>query len=763
MRCTPTLDQRRLSYIATVITLLCPITKGAAELAEVQLAREHGAQASKLLQCCHRFVHGWLAHADPESGLIPQNLQSPQWTPENSAADNYPFMVLSAYFTDEELLYGRLADILRAEIRLTTRVGALPDAFSFDTQNFVRTPLDHDRLIFGASEYCKDGLLPLLELMGRTEWFNRLRAIALDICKYSKTPTQFGPIPSTSAEVNGEMMQVLSRLYPATGDTRFLEMALRLADVYFLEVLPTNGYLPCHTWDFTEHHAVNSVLRLNDHGSEIIGGLSEVFVLAQRYAPAKAEQYAPLMTSMIDILLTKCLNPDGLWFQNVDTATGTGSGGVPDTWGYLFNAIYTYYLMTGEERCRNAVEQAMHAICKHTEWGGADAYADSIESAIILLNRIDIPETWQWVDAMTAKMSAFQQEDGVIEGWHGDGNVARTWLMVALAKTSGCYIRPWRPDVCVGTVRKEASAFISVRADKAWTGRLYFDYPRHREHLGLEPDYPRLNQYPEWFTVEDGFRYRVQRIGTDGSVAGEPVDYDGGELRRGLPVELSAGSEWLAEVTLISAPPHGVPPLSLTGPQWVSARDGVEVVLTVENLAPTATEVLLTTTWGQVEPQQLRLGPGDTGEVKLKGTTTEDVEALISARPGSGRATVYHRLLLVTDPNLTDYIDVFGGGEYQGETYLWLNDGDLTVSLKVAPGKAHVLALYWGSKNDDRSGRLTIQGETQLLSQGGYNGFRWLEVEIPGEKVPVSPLSVIFTKPENGKAAFIARVKVRTR
>ncbi|MBM3500972.1 MAG: hypothetical protein FJX74_20135, partial [Armatimonadetes bacterium] len=412
--------------------------------ADRDLARRHADQANELFARSHRFVEGWLAHRDPVSGLIPQNLQSPVWTPENSAADNYPFMVLTAYFTDEALLAGPLTDILHEEIRLTTRVGALPDAFSFPTQSFTRPEVQIDPLIFGAAEYCKDGLLPMTEVMGRTEWFSRLRAIAAGVCEQAPVQTQFGPIPSTNAEVNGDVMQVVCRLYPATGDERFLRLALTMGDAYFLEVLPGSGGLPCHFWDFSEHRPTNPRLGLNDHGSEILGGLTEVYALAARYAPEKAQEYEPALRRMLDTLLAECRREDGLWFSSFDTVTRVGDGGPPDTWGYILNGVYTGYLLTGEERYRAAVEQAMRAIPSYPEWGGADAFADAIESGIVLLNRIDVPETWRWVDQATAAMSARQQADGVIEGWHGDGNVARTWLLAAMAKTAGCRAQPWR-------------------------------------------------------------------------------------------------------------------------------------------------------------------------------------------------------------------------------------------------------------------------------------------------------------------------------
>ncbi len=736
----------------------------AVEAADIEVARKNGDQAAELFGRCHHFVEGWLAHRDPTSGLIPQNLKSPIWTPENSAADNYPFMVLTAHVTEPELLDGTLTDILHTEIRLTTRVGSLPDAFSFETQTFARRDIDWTRLIFGASEYCKDGLLPVTELMGRGEWFSRLRSIAADICEHAPAQTRFGRLPAVSAEVNGEMMQVVSRLYPATGDPRFLQMALALGDAYFLEVLPGNGFLPCHSWDFNGHAATNPTLRLIDHGSEIVGGLSEVYALACRYAPEKAQEYQPAMRDMMDALLDRCIREDGLWYGSYDTKGGEGSGGPPDTWGYLFNAVYTYHMLSGEDRYRSAVERGMKAICAHEKWGGADAYADSIESAVVLLNRIDVPETWDWVDRMTAAMSAIQKGDGVIEGWHGDGNVARTWLMVALARTQGLRPEPWRPDVRVGAVMSEGKLVLSVRADEAWTGRLRFDHPRHRDHFGVSPNYPRLNEYAEWFTVDDGHLYSVQPIDESGSPTSDvPPVHDGGFLRRGLPLEVQAGGEFLALVEHLGGPPHGIAQLEFRGPNWAAGTGDAEVSLLVKNASRSPAHVRLSSTWGTVAPEQVTLGPRKLAALAVRGAVTEETEAVVTARSGPRTPAASHRIHLVADTNVTDYRDLSGSNTYKDEDYWWLNEGDLDLRLRTEPGRDHVISFYWGCKNDTRIAEMTLGAEKQTLTQSGYDGFQWHDLAVPARQVPGSTLHLTLTRPAEGKPAFLGRVKVRTK
>jgi hypothetical protein len=149
------------------------------------------------------------------------------------------------------------------------------------------------------------------------------------------------------------------------------------------------------------------------------------------------------------------------------------------------------------------------------------------------------PAAADWMDYEMRVMWACQQPDGTIERWHGDGNFARTSIMYALWRTQGLHVEPWRPDVRVGAVRQGDRLLLTLNADEPWSGRLRFDRPRHQAYLRLPVDYPRINQFPEWFTVETGREYRVSK-GTDGR---EDREVQGRELIEGLPVELKGGIE----------------------------------------------------------------------------------------------------------------------------------------------------------------------------------------------------------------------------
>lgn len=103
-----------------------------------------------------------------------------------------------------------MLDILKTEQRLCNRIDRLPDDWDFETQRF-RTPEPNlDNLIFGASEYVKDGLLPLTEWLGASPWSERLLQLLDDILGHARIRTEVGLLPSTSHEVAGEMMQAIA-------------------------------------------------------------------------------------------------------------------------------------------------------------------------------------------------------------------------------------------------------------------------------------------------------------------------------------------------------------------------------------------------------------------------------------------------------------------------------------------------------------------------------------------------------------------------
>lgn len=492
-----------------------------------------GIQANQALKQSHQFVEGWLAHADEKTSLIPRNVHESDyfWNGKDAAADNWPFMVLTTALTDRALYRGRMHDILRTETRLTSRLGALVDPYSFRTDDFLHDVPNRDRMIFESSEYVKDGLMPITEWLGSTPFSDRMIDIVDAVLVHSSFETPFGRLPANDVEVNGEMMQVLSRLRFMTGEERYLDRALQIADYYLLG----------------EHHPTRDLdtLRLRDHGSELISGLTEVYAAAHfARRTTKVEAYRAPLHAMLDRILEVGVNPHGMMYDEINPRTGAvHSAHLADTWGYNYNSYYTVYLLDGVERYREAARTALAALNEHYrvhnwENGSADGIADAVESALNLYAREgDVEGVAAWMDANMQRLLAKQQPSGIVEGWHGDGNFARTAIMWALWKQQGVTLRPWHEDVTLGAVRRGDTLYVHIAADAAWSGELRFDPPRHETVMNLPMDYPRINQFPAWFLVAPRGTYRM--VLTD---EGETT-YRGQTLIEGVSVDVEAGKE----------------------------------------------------------------------------------------------------------------------------------------------------------------------------------------------------------------------------
>jgi len=151
---------------------------------------------------------------------------------------------------------------------------------------------------------------------------------------------------------------------------------------------------------------------------------------------------------------------------------------------------------------------------------------------------------WSLQDSSYQQRAAPWMNSGIIEGWHGDGNFARTSLMYCLWKTQDLTIGPWREDVDFGAVQENETLYISLTAEKDWEGLLIFGKPRHQALLHLPIDYPRINQFPEWYSVSKNSQYRLK-----GEIRGT---YSGEELQKGIPIRLDKEETCHIEVTIHS-------------------------------------------------------------------------------------------------------------------------------------------------------------------------------------------------------------------
>lgn len=484
------------------------------------------------------FTNAWLQKADPESGLIPSNLQSRSdlWDPANAAADNYPYMVLSAYLLDTDLFKGQLLEILHQEKKLSSRWNSLPDEYSFTKKDFVKYPLNRGNVIFGASEYIKDGLIPLNELIGKSPWQDRmmemLDELHLQMEDFKDLEKYFKRAASVE-EINGEMLQTLSRVYWMTGDDKYLNWAISIADHYLIEK------------DLSQIE----YLRLRDHGCEIIGGLSELFLTLHLLSHPKVDVYRPPLYRLLDRILVFGRNTDGLFYNAINLKTKEViDQKIADTWGYILNAYYTVWMVDQKIEYIEAVRKPFKPLNRNYRsynWeprkdleplGSHDGYADAIESGINLYNREKDIDLKNWIDSEIQRMFEMQKANGIIEGWHGDGNFARTALMYGLWKTQGAHLSPWNKNLSLGAVADQKGTYFVVIAKNDWEGQLIFDKIRHKTIWNLPVDYPRINQFPEWFTIDPELTYKLTA-----SEQRHSGTYSGKNLLEGIDLKLSAG------------------------------------------------------------------------------------------------------------------------------------------------------------------------------------------------------------------------------
>jgi len=496
--------------------------------AAFEQAQSSAEIAGYSLSKVHRWLHERaLKQIDPETKLYRAD---GRWNYRDTAADCYPFLVWAAYVVDRDVFDGPVREVLHAERALCNHFGRIPVPYDFGKKGKVEN-LSWDQVVFEASEYVKDGLVAIVEVTGRDEWFERMKGIEEDLWKHARIDTPFGKIPSTNIEVNGEQLQALVRLYTMTKEKKFLEWAERLGDYY----LSKGDFVPS---------------RLRDHGCEIIGGLGLLLAVESGVNPDKARQYAGPIKYMLDEILLRGLNADGMMLNTIAAGPGPHEGRLSDGWGYNYVGYLCYDMAVGKEVYRGQVERTLRNLAKPLyrdyPWEGKsiDGFADSIEGGIYLVNRVPVKEALEWVDReMAANVVRSGEPLETARLWGTmklESNGVRTVLMHALMHTRGLIARPWRRDLKLGAAETGGGLAVVIEAERPWKGKLVFDTPRHQRYMGFRKDWPRMNTLPEWFTVAQRRRYSILYINTK---SGRIVTKSGKELSEGLEIELKGGQQ----------------------------------------------------------------------------------------------------------------------------------------------------------------------------------------------------------------------------
>ena len=81
-----------------------------------------------------------------------------------------------------------------------------------------------------------------------------------------------------------------------------------------------------------------------------------------------------------------------------------------------------------------------------------------------------------------------------------------------------------------------------VAADRELARADRLDRPRHKLIMRLPLDYPRINQFPEWFTAKPAGQYDVTLA------SGVTLHRTGVQLAEGLEITLKAGESLMIDV-----------------------------------------------------------------------------------------------------------------------------------------------------------------------------------------------------------------------
>jgi len=477
-----------------------------------------GYSLSKVKRWLHEVA---IKKIDPDTGLY---IGDGHWNYRDTAADCYPFLCWAAYVTDIDALNGPIRDVLDAERKLCNHLDRIPARFDLKKKK-KDDSVSYDTLIFGASEYVKDGLIAIVEVTGKADWFHRMKEIEDDVWKHARIETPYGKIPSLNIEVNGEQLQALARLYTMTGDEKYLKWARRLGDYYFSK----DDFVP---------------ERLRDHGCEIIGGLGLLLAVESELKSGKVEVYKKKLKHVFDTILEKGCNEDGIMYNHITTHKGW-NGALSDGWGYNYVGYICYDMIAGEPVYRPHIEQTLRNLSKpkykNYPWEGSsiDGFADSVEGGIYVLNRYPVKEGFDWVNSEVANNIARSNDPLETAKLWGtmklQANGVRTTIMHALMHTQGLIARPWDIGMELGACPTANGLAVIIKAKKDWKGKIVFDIQRHKHYMGFEKDWPRMNTLPEWFTVELDKTYRITNLET-----GKTKTYMGKQLHDGLELKLKA-------------------------------------------------------------------------------------------------------------------------------------------------------------------------------------------------------------------------------
>ncbi len=494
-------------------------------------AQRRGEIYRECLRNADMILQDWMTYKrDPVTSLYSKG---GTWEYANEGADHYASLVLMANFVDHEELEpgGSLYTTLVNSINLCASPTGIPTTYSLTT--YTQGSVSSAGAI---AEWLRDGLIRITEVMGDGNiWYEE--QIRLSDAIIARAASLGGMMTMfTGLENRGTIMQAFARLTAMSGDTRYLEAAEEIADYYLADPLVRIGTEP-----------------FRDHGCEIVPGLGDVFIVECKLGRPRAVTYHDPMQVLLDRILEIGREPNsGLLYYSANLVTGTvDKRMIVDDWGYVLFALDAYDRATGENRYTEALLKPLcwltdkRPIWLETIWfihNTIDDWSDSYESTVNIWHQFPIIRGYDRLNWHTYQGGHRNYTPGDLygpgNGGHYDGSTGRCLSNHAMLSSQGVRALPFRRDLRCGAVPRGKELYVSVKADSAWSGALYFDGPRFANPLTLNMDWARINQLPAWFVVEPTASYQVS---IDGAA---PVTCTGLQLQQGIPVNVLT-DEWI--------------------------------------------------------------------------------------------------------------------------------------------------------------------------------------------------------------------------
>ena len=80
-------------------------------------------------------------------------------------------------------------------------------------------------------------------------------------------------------------------------------------------------------------------------------------------------------------------------------------------------------------------------------------------------------------------------------------------------------------------------------SESGWNGKLIFDVQRFKEIMNMPVEWPRIKQFPEWFTIKPNKTFKVFNHQTD-----DETELNFSDIIEGLAVKLNPGEKYFLSI-----------------------------------------------------------------------------------------------------------------------------------------------------------------------------------------------------------------------